>query len=61
MKGKNFPLNPKIARREIITDQSEPRMIKFRKERGEFELGYHQGNTVKLQSPNMKLDRMNIK
>lgn len=24
-------------------------MIKFRKERGEFEPGYHQGNTVKLQ------------
>lgn len=49
MKSKNFPTNPKIARREIITDQSDMRMIEFRKERGEFEPEYHQGNTVKLQ------------
>jgi len=49
MKSKNFPVNPKIAKQEVITDQSDPRMIKFRKERGEFEPGYHQGNTVKLQ------------
>jgi len=49
MKSKNFPTNPKIARREIITDQSDTRMVAFRKERGEFEPEYHQGNTVKLQ------------
>ncbi len=49
MKSKNFPTNPKITKREIITDLSDPRMVKFRKERGEFEPGYHQGNTVKLQ------------
>lgn len=49
MKSKNFPVNPKIAKQEVITDQSDPRMIKFRKERGEFEPGYHQGNTIKLQ------------
>ncbi|KSV18390.1 acetyltransferase [Dehalococcoides mccartyi] len=48
-KRKIFPKDPKIARQEIITDQSDPRMIKFRKERGEFEPGYTQGKTVKLQ------------
>ena len=48
-KKKKFPKDPKIARQEIITDQSDPRMIKFRKERGEFEPGYNQGKTVKLQ------------
>jgi ribosomal protein S18 acetylase RimI-like enzyme len=44
-----IPSNPKIVKREVVTDQSDPRMIKFKKERGEFEPGYHQGNTVKLQ------------
>ena len=48
-KARKFPVNPKIAKEEIITDQSDPRMIKFRKDRGEFEPGYHKGNTVKLQ------------
>jgi hypothetical protein len=27
---------PKIIKREIITDQSDPRMVEFRKSRGEF-------------------------
>ena len=49
MKSKKFPANPKIARQEVITDQSNPRMIEFRKQRGEFEPGYHNGNTIKLQ------------
>ncbi len=48
-KSKNFPKDPKIARQETITDQSDTRMIKFKKERGEFETGYTQGKTVKLQ------------
>jgi ribosomal protein S18 acetylase RimI-like enzyme len=49
LKSKKFPTNPKIARQEVITDQSDPRMIEFRKQRGEFEPGYHKGNTIKLQ------------
>jgi ribosomal protein S18 acetylase RimI-like enzyme len=49
MKSREFPKNPKIATEEIITDQSDPRMIKYRKEHGEFEPGYHNGNTLKLK------------
>ncbi len=48
-KRKQFPENPKIIGREIITDQSDPQMIKYRKQRGELEPGYRGGNTVKLQ------------
>jgi ribosomal protein S18 acetylase RimI-like enzyme len=48
MKRLKFSANQKVAKREIITDQSDPRMIKFRKENGEFEPGYSKGNTVKL-------------
>jgi ribosomal protein S18 acetylase RimI-like enzyme len=43
-----FPANQKIAKREVITDQSDPRMIKFRKEHGEFEPGYPR-KTIKLE------------
>jgi hypothetical protein len=35
----------KILRREIITDQTDPRMIEFRKSRGEFETGCKQKTT----------------
>lgn len=38
----------KILKREIITDQSDPRMVEFRKSRGEFEPGCKQ-KTVKLE------------
>jgi N-acetylglutamate synthase-like GNAT family acetyltransferase len=49
MKRKQFPNNLKIASREIITDQSDLRMIDYRRKRGEFEPGYHAGNTVTLE------------
>lgn len=38
----------KILKREIITDQSDPRMVEFRRSRGEFESGCKQ-KTVKLE------------
>jgi hypothetical protein len=38
----------KIVKREIITDQADPRMIEFRKSRGEFESGCKQ-KTVRLE------------
>ena len=39
---------PKILKREIITDQSDPRMVEFRRSRGEFEPGCKQ-KAVKLE------------
>ena len=39
---------PKIVKREIVTDQTDPRMIEFRKSRGEFEPGCKQ-KTVRLE------------
>jgi hypothetical protein len=39
---------PTILRQDIITDQSDPRMIEFRKSRGEFEPGCTQ-KTIKLE------------
>lgn len=47
-KSPKFPVNPKIAKQEIITDQSDPRMIKFREDHGEFKPGYPR-KTVKLE------------
>lgn len=41
-------IEAKICRREIITDQSDPRMLEFRRKRGEFEPGCKQ-KTVKLE------------
>lgn len=38
----------KILKREIITDQTDPRMIEFRKSRGEFESGCRQ-KTIRLE------------
>lgn len=38
----------KILKREIITDQTDPRMIEFRKSRGEFESGCKQ-KTIRLE------------
>jgi len=44
---KEEPAEQKIIRREVITDQSDPRMIKFREENGEFKPGYPR-KTIKL-------------
>ena len=49
MKSKKLPENQNIVSREIITDQTDPRMIEFRRQHCEFEPGYHGGNTIKLQ------------
>jgi hypothetical protein len=38
----------KILKKEVITDQSDPRMIEFRKSRGEFEPG-HPRKTIRLE------------
>jgi ribosomal protein S18 acetylase RimI-like enzyme len=43
-----FPTDPIIAKREVITDQSDPRMIKFREEQDEYKPGYLR-KTVKLE------------
>jgi hypothetical protein len=39
---------PKILKQEIITDQSDPRMVEFRKSCGEFEPGCRQ-KTIRLE------------
>jgi hypothetical protein len=38
----------KILKQEIITDQSDPRMVEFRKSRSEFEPGCRQ-KTIRLE------------
>ena len=39
---------PKILKREVITDQSDPRIVEFRRSRGEFKPGCKQ-KTVRLE------------
>lgn len=41
-------LNPETARLEVITDQLDPRMIEFRKYRGEFKPGCKR-KTIRLE------------
>ncbi|MDD5095745.1 MAG: hypothetical protein PHV74_15435 [Dehalococcoidia bacterium] len=48
MRAMKLPESPRVVGQEVITDQSDPRMIKFRKEHGEFEPG-HPRKTVKLE------------
>lgn len=48
MKNMRFPQDPKIISQEIVTDQSDPRMIEFRKKCREFEPGCLR-KTVKLE------------
>jgi hypothetical protein len=50
----------KIVKREIITDQSDPRMIEFRKSNGEFAPGFPR-KTVRLEITEYAPDKNNPK
>jgi hypothetical protein len=50
----------KILKREVITDQSDPRMVEFRESHGEFQLGCRR-KTVRLEITEYEISPKKIK
>jgi len=57
---KEYKPEPKILKREVITDQSDPRMVEFRESHGEFQPGCKR-KTVRLEITEYEISPEKIK